>query len=55
MRNIAKVKVKPLLVVSADSLDRVERISQTLSGEFSCRDFADVVGLMLGVMKCVSE
>ena len=38
---IAKEKVKPLLVVSADSRDSVERIRQTPSDESATRNFAD--------------
>jgi hypothetical protein len=52
---IAKEKVKPLLVVSADSRDSVERIRQTPSDESASCSFAVVVCLMIGVMKCVSE
>ena len=40
---IAKEKVKPLLAVSADSRDSVERIRQTPSGESASRDIADGV------------
>ena len=36
-------EVKPLLVVSADSRDSVERIRQTPSDESASRDFADCV------------
>jgi len=50
---IAKEKVKLVLVVSADSRDSVERIRQTLSDESASRNFADVVGLMIGVVNGV--
>jgi hypothetical protein len=46
---VAKERVKLLLVVSANSLDSVERIRQTPSGESASRDFADMDGLMIGV------
>ena len=49
-RSIAKENAKFLLVVSADSRDSVERIRQTPSDESASRDFADVVGLMIGVV-----
>lgn len=48
---IAKEKVKPLLIVSADSRDSVERIRQAPSDESVSRSFADVVGLMIGAVK----
>lgn len=52
---IAKAKVKPLLAVSADSRDSVERIRQTPSGGSARRSFADEVGLMIGVVNGVSQ
>lgn len=48
-------EVKLLLVVSANSLDSVERIRQTPSDESVSRSLGDVVGLMIGVVKGVSE
>jgi hypothetical protein len=50
---VAKEKVKLLLVVSANSLDSVERIRQTPSDESVSRSLAEVVGLMIGVVKRV--
>ena len=52
-RGVAKEKLKPLLVVSANSLDAVERIRQTPSDESVSRSFAEVVGLMIGAVKGV--
>jgi hypothetical protein len=40
---VAKEKVKPLLAVSADSRDSVERIRRTPSDESASRNFADGV------------
>lgn len=51
----AKEKAKPLLVVSAESRDSVERIRQTPSDESASRSFAEAVGLMIGVVKRVYE
>lgn len=52
-RVVAKKKLKPLFVASADSRDRVERIRQTPSDESVSRNFAEVVGLMIGVVNGV--
>jgi hypothetical protein len=45
--------VKLLLVVSANSLDSVERIRQTPSDESVSRIFAEAVGSMIGAEKRV--
>jgi hypothetical protein len=43
-----KEKIQPLLGVSADSRDSVERIRQTPSDESTCRNFADIFSLITG-------
>ena len=52
---VAKEKVKLLLVVSANSLDSVERSRQTPSDEAVSLIFAEVVGLMIRIVNGVFQ